>query len=317
MASLLLAWYDAGHRRLPWRESTRLYPVWLSEIMLQQTRVEAVIPYFQRFLDRFPDVDALAAAVEPDVLAAWSGLGYYSRARLFHRAVKQVASAGPPASLSELRALPGVGEYTAAAVGSIVLGLPVAAVDGNVLRVVSRVINSDADISRPATRKCFQATAQQWLDPRRPGDFNQAMMELGATLCTPRKPACLRCPITPLCGAYAAGTQHQLPVKIRRAQPREVALDVLILLRHSKVYLLPRAAAEKRLAGFWELPRKNADTDAEAVGKFTHQIVNDRYRVTVWKGRPPAGRLSGGRWFSPAELSQTPVTTVTRKALNT
>ncbi len=319
MPSLLLAWYDAGHRRLPWRESTRLYPVWLSEIMLQQTRVEAVIPYFHRFLDRFPDIDTLAAAVESDVLAAWSGLGYYSRARLLHRAVRQVASTGPPASLTELRALPGVGEYTAAAIGSIVLGLPVAAVDGNVLRVVSRLTNSDADISLPATRKRFQATAQEWLDPLRPGDFNQAMMELGATLCTPRNPECGRCPITPLCGAHAAGTQHELPVKISRVQVRQVALDVLILLRQSKVYLLPRAAAEKRLAGFWELPQKDAvaATETEAVGNFTHQIVNDRYRVTVWKGRPPAGRLSGGRWFSTAELGQIPVTTLTRKALNT
>ena len=319
MPSLLLAWYDAGHRQLPWRESTRLYPVWLSEIMLQQTRVEAVIPYFHRFLDRFPDIDALAAAVEPDVLAAWSGLGYYSRARLLHRAVRQVASDGPPSSLAELRALPGVGEYTAAAIGSIVLGLPVACVDGNVLRVVSRVTNDGADISRPATLKRFQATAQQWLDPLRPGDFNQAIMELGATLCTPRNPACGRCPVVPICGAHAAGTQHELPVKIRRAEVRETALDVLILLRRGKVYLLPRAAAEKRLAGFWELPGKSAvaDAHAEAVGNFTHQIVNDRYRVTVWKGRPPAGRLCGGRWFSPAELSQTPVTTVTRKALNT
>ena len=317
-SNCLLAWYDAEHRTLPWRESTDLYPVWLSEIMLQQTRVEAVIPYFHRFLDRFPDLHALAAAAESDVLAAWSGLGYYSRARSLHRAAREVAATRSPETVEELRALPGIGEYTAAAIGSIVLHLPVAAVDGNVLRVVSRVTNDGAEISLPATRKRFLSTAQQWLDTRRPGDFNQAMMELGATLCTPRNPQCGRCPVASSCAARAAGTERQLPVKAGKAAVREVPLHVLILLRRGKLFLVRRDASEKRLAGFWELPRKDGFTGlhTEPAGSFTHQIVNDRFRVTVWKGQPPGGRLPGGRWFSLSALTETPVTTVTRKALH-
>jgi A/G-specific adenine glycosylase len=318
-----LAWYDDVRRELPWRQSNDFYRVWLSEIMLQQTRVEAVIPYFHRFLGRFPDIQALAAAAEPDVLAAWSGLGYYSRARLLHRAAKQVASTGIP---EDLRALPGIGEYTAAAVGSIALGLPVAAVDGNVLRVVSRVTNDGSEINLPATRKRFQSIAQSWLDTARPGDFNQAMMELGATVCTPRSPDCGRCPIRSQCAARAAGTQSQLPVKLGKARVCEVALDVLVLERRGRIFLVQRGAGERRLRGFWELPEKNAFAmkgeiagsvaiKAALAGGFRHQIVNDRFQVTVWRAAAPSGRIAGGKWFRESDLATMPITTVTRKAL--
>ncbi len=317
LAALLLAWYDKTRRDLPWRTSNDFYRVWLSEIMLQQTRVEAVIPYFHRFLGRFPGIEALAAAPEPDVLAAWSGLGYYSRARLLHRAAKQVAATGVP---EDLRALPGIGEYTAAAVGSIALGLPIAAVDGNVLRVVSRVTNDGSEINLPATRKRFQAIAQSWMDHYsgrpRPGDFNQAMMELGATVCTPRSPDCSRCPIRNQCGARAAGTQSQLPVKLRKTPVREVALDVLVLQRRGRIFLVQRGTGERRLSGFWELPEKNAFAmKADLAGGFRHQIVNDRFQVTVWRAAGPSGRIAGGKWFRESDLAITPITTVTRKAL--
>lgn len=313
----MLAWYDEIRRDLPWRQSTDFYRVWVSEIMLQQTRVEAVIPYFHRFLDRFPDIEKLAVANEPDVLAAWSGLGYYSRARLLHRAAKAVATSGLPESLEELRALPGVGEYTAAAIGSIALGLPVAAVDGNVLRVVSRITRDASEIGLGATRQRFQAIAQSWMNAARPGDFNQAMMELGATVCLPRSPDCGRCPVAKLCAACAAGTQSQLPVKIRKAEVREAALDVVVLRRRDRILLVQRSHGEKRLGGFWELPERHVCAGIEAVraGAFSHQIVNDRFRVTVWHARPPRGRIPGGKWFTERDLATTPVTTVTRKAL--
>ena len=322
-SALLLALYDDVRRELPWRQSTDFYRVWLSEIMLQQTRVEAVIPYFHRFLDKFPDIPTLAAAPEPDVLAAWSGLGYYSRARLLHRAAKEVAVNGIP---EDLRALPGVGEYTAAAVGSIALGFPIAAVDGNVLRVVSRATNDGSGINLPGTRKRFQTIAQSWLDPTRPGDFNQAMMELGATVCTPRSPDCSRCPIRNECAARAAGTQSQLPVKLGKAPVREVALDVLVMQRGDRVFLVQRGAGERRLSGFWELPEKRAfaieaalaggfEIKAALLGGFRHQIVNDRFEVTVWRAVAPGGRIAGGKWFRESDLATTPVTTLTRKAL--
>lgn len=180
----LLAWYDRERRDLPWRATPGqtgrpdFYRVWLSETMLQQTRVEAVVPYYNRFLARFPDVESLARASEPDVLTAWSGLGYYSRARNLHRAAKHVIATGLPADYAQLRQLAGIGPYTAGAVASIAFGLPHAAVDGNVLRVISRLANDPGEISSPQTRRRFSQEAQRLLHLRRPGDFNQAMMEL-------------------------------------------------------------------------------------------------------------------------------------------
>ncbi len=312
----LLAWYDAVLRDLPWRETTDFYRVWLSEIMLQQTRVEAVIPYFHRFLAAFPAIETLAAAPEQDVLAAWSGLGYYSRARNLHGAAKQVATAGIPKTYEEIRALPGVGDYTAAAVVSIALGLPHAAVDGNVIRVISRLTNDPSEVSAPATRRRITEIAQALLDPHRPGDFNQAMMELGATICKPGVPNCLSCPVRASCAAFEAGTQQQLPVKLKKQKTREVLLDLVILLRGAGVFMVQRAANEKRLAGFWELPDTKllAKMRGKPGAEFTHQIVNDRFRVRVYLATVPKV-LPEGRWFGKAELPGIPVSTIARKAL--
>src|ERR1035438_4678919 len=186
LARLLVDWYRKGHRDLPWRRTTDPYRIWVSEIMLQQTRVQAAIPYYRRFLDRFPTVEALAAAAEQDVLTLWAGLGYYSRARNLRRAAQQVVAAGGfPRDYAAIRALPGIGDYTAAAIASIVFQLPYAAVDGNVLRVVARVENDAADIASPRTRERFRAIAREWMGRRQPGVFNQALMELGATVCVP------------------------------------------------------------------------------------------------------------------------------------
>ncbi|HWB95145.1 MAG TPA: A/G-specific adenine glycosylase, partial [Bryobacteraceae bacterium] len=206
-AAALLAWYARSHRDLPWRRTRDPYRIWISEIMLQQTRAQAVIPYYEKFLDRFPTVEALAEAPEHDVLAAWSGLGYYSRARNLQKAAVAITAAGGfPREYEELRRLPGIGPYTAAAIASIAFGLPHAVLDGNVMRVVARLENDPADIASPKTRARFQQRAQELLDPREAGHFNQAIMELGATLCLPRAPQCLLCPVAGECRALAAGT---------------------------------------------------------------------------------------------------------------
>ncbi len=284
--------------------------------MLQQTRVEAVIPYFERFLALFPDVHSLAGASEPAVLAAWSGLGYYSRARNLHRGAKQVAAAGAPAGYDELRALAGIGPYTAAAIASIAFNQPHAAVDGNVMRVVSRVTGDAGEISSPVTKARFTEAAQLLLDPRRPGDFNQAMMELGATVCIPRSPRCGECPVSRFCAAHASGRQNELPVKLKKNAARDVPLDLALLREKSRIFLIQRASAERRLAGFWELPPRSLFPrwHGRLAARFTHQIVNDRFRISVFEGPAPAA-LPPGKWFAPAKLTAIPLTTVTRKAL--
>ena len=317
----LLGWYDRAKRDLPWRgRKPDFYRTWISEIMLQQTRVEAVIPYYEKFLAQFPRVDSLARAPETEVLTAWSGLGYYSRARNLHRAAKQVAAGGVPGNYGELLELAGIGRYTAAAIASIALGHPHAAVDGNVLRVISRLTNDPADIGSPRTQARFSEEAQRLLDQKRPGDFNQAMMELGATICVPRSPDCGHCPVVKFCAAHAAGTERELPVKLKKATARGVELHLAALQSRDEddqIFLVQRSPKEKRMAGFWELPSKEMlpRWRGKAVKRIVHQIVNDRFQVTVWQGRAPK-ILPVGRWFNPAELKTIPLTTITRKALS-
>lgn len=283
--------------------------------MLQQTRVEAVIGYYHRFLDRFPNARSLADAEEADVLAAWSGLGYYSRARNLRRAARDVCDRFP-SEYDAIRSLPGVGPYTAAAVGSIACGLPYAAVDGNVLRVVARLAGDSGEIAAPATRARFTALAQEWLDPARPGDFNQAIMELGATICLPRAPLCLLCPVARDCAARQEARQYELPVKRPKSPPREAAWTVVVMHRRSSVLLKQRSAEESRLADFWELPTPEdlpGLEEARSAGSFKHTIVNTRYTIHVLTARP---RLAPGlHWFSLEGLRLIPVTTVSRKAL--
>jgi A/G-specific adenine glycosylase len=284
--------------------------------MLQQTRVEAVTGYYRRFLDRFPTARDLAEAEEADVLAVWSGLGYYSRARHLRHAARHVCGRFP-SDYDAIRALPGVGPYTAAAVASIACGLPHAAVDGNVLRVVARLAGDAGDISAPVTRRRFTALAQEWLDSARPGDFNQAMMELGATVCLPRAPLCLLCPVARDCTARQEARQHELPVKRPKSAPVEAGVSVVVMRRGESVLLRQRSADEPRMAGFWELP---APRDIPGLGKaciagsFRHTIVNTRYQVQVLTARPPR-RAPGMKWISSQELSRIPLTTISRKAL--
>ena len=314
----LLAWYGRSQRDLPWRETREPYRVWISEIMLQQTRAQAAIPYYVRFLERFPDLVSLAAAREGEVLAAWSGLGYYSRARNLRRAAQQaVAAGGFPREYAGIRALAGVGPYTAAAIASIAFGLPYAALDGNVMRVVARLEDDGADISSARTRRRFQETAQRMLDPRRPGEFNQAMMELGATLCAPRAPACGGCPVRDHCRARMRGTAAALPVKLRHMEPEDVEAALALVRRGGRVLLRQRPADASRMAGFWELPSPEELPGLRGTGEagvFRHGITRHRYRVTVVTGTV-ARAPHGMRWFRPAELASIPVSTMARKAL--
>jgi len=250
----LLAWWDRGRRDLPWRRTRDPWAILVSEVMLQQTTVAAVVPYWERFVRRWPRPADLAAARTDELLSAWAGLGYYRRARHLQAAACAVAEAGGelPRSAHELRELPGVGEYTAAAVASIAHGEPVAAVDGNVERVLSRLFALEADPKSAAGRAALRAHADALLDRRRPGDFNQALMELGATLCRPAAPLCRLCPLRARCAALAQGAPERFP----RRPPRAAALPMLraaaVVVRRGRVLLRRRDAAPN--AGFLELP---------------------------------------------------------------
>ena len=287
--------------------------------MLQQTRAQAVIPYYERFLDRFPDVQALAAAAEDDVLALWSGLGYYSRARNLRLAAVEIGRAGGfPHDYEGVRALPGIGDYTAAAVASIAFGLPHAVVDGNVLRVVARVEDDASDIGSAKTRERFRGVVQGWLDHGDPGRFNQALMELGATVCLPRNPLCLVCPLATVCGARVSGRAGELPVKLRKQEAVRVEGELLVVERGGRVLLRQRDASARRMAGFWDLPSpEDLPTAKKAgrVGEIRHTITHHRYRLAVRRAAV-RGRVGAGfRWFAAGELDAVPFSTMARKAL--
>ena len=320
VSRLLLAWYARGHRDLPWRNTRDPYPIWVSEIMLQQTRAQAVIPYYHRFLERFPNVSALAAAAEDAVLALWSGLGYYSRARNLRLAAQRIAAAGGfPRDYAAIRALPGIGDYTAAAVGSIAFDLPFAVLDGNVLRVVARVTNDPGDISAGRTRERFREIAQQWLDPRQPGHFNQALMELGATVCLPRHPLCLVCPLAACCRARQAGTAAQLPVKLRKTDPVRLSGTLLVVRNRGRILLRQRDAAASRMAGFWDLPAPEdlpAAKIGTRIGDIRHTITHHHYRLEVHSATADLPDRDGFRWFKIAQLAEIPFSTTARKALH-
>ena len=321
VSRLLLAWYRGGHRDLPWRRVSDPYLIWVSEVMLQQTRAQAAIPYYQRFIERFPTVAALASAGEEEVLTLWSGLGYYARARNLLRAARQVAAAAGafPREYDDIRALPGVGDYTAAAIASMAFQLPCAVVDGNVLRVVARVENDAADIASPRTRERFRAVAQSWLDPRHPGLFNQALMELGATVCLPGKPRCRVCPLSSLCRARESGTVLELPVKLRKTRPVRIAGALLLVRKGRRILLRQREPGASRMAGFWDLPAPEdlpGAPTAQVFGEFRHTITHHHYTFTVLAAAAPTGRTRPPfRWFDPAALTRIPLSTTARKAL--
>ena len=256
IASRLLAWYDQNKRDLPWRRDTDPYRVWVSEVMLQQTRVEAVKPYFERWLERFPDVYSLAEAPEDEVLRCWQGLGYYSRARNLQQGVREVVAeygGQIPADLQAIRTLAGVGEYTAGAILSIAYKQRQPAVDGNVLRVFSRLFCITGDIRRPATKRLITDYVENELPSDRPGDFNQAVMDLGSAICTPKQPRCDQCPLSGWCLAYKQGRQLELPERKKDAAPVVVLLAAAVVASDDG-FLLRRRPAKGLLANMWEFP---------------------------------------------------------------
>ena len=257
----LPAWFDGARRPMPWRETgpdgrRDPYRVWISEVMLQQTRVETAVPYFHRFVERFPTVADLAEAPLDDVLQRWEGLGYYSRARNLHRAAGRVVSdhgGRIPADADAFRALPGVGPYTAAAVLSLAYDVPLAVLDGNVIRVLTRVFAVEADARAGRTRRALQQLADRLLDGRRPGRWNESVMELGATVCTPRSPACGRCPLQTVCQANARGTPEAFPMSSPRRPVPHVDVAVGVVLDGNRV-LIQKRPETAMLGGLWEFP---------------------------------------------------------------
>jgi A/G-specific adenine glycosylase len=259
----LLDFYDEGRRDLPWRESLDPYRIWVSEVMLQQTRVDTVVPYYRRWMERFPTVEVLAEASSEEVLRLWQGLGYYSRARNLHNAARVVVEAWDgvvPNTVEALRQLPGVGEYTAGAVASIAFGAPVPAVDGNVRRVLARLAD-DPDPTPARLRRWAGAL----VDPERPGDFNQGLMELGALVCTPRAPGCARCPLEAECRARREGTQELRPLPRRRGRVRRAVAVSLVLHRGTGAeteVLLERRPDDGLLGGMWSTPTRELSPEA-------------------------------------------------------
>lgn len=250
---LLLEWYRISKRELPWRGTHDPYKIWVSEIMLQQTRVEAVKGYYLRFLEKFPTASALAAASEEEVLKAWEGLGYYSRARNLHKAAKQIAENGFPENFEGVRALAGVGDYTAGAICSIAYNLPCPAVDGNVLRVLTRLLADESNIDDNKTRAEFSALLKK-VYPAEAGDFCQALMELGAIVCVPNgAPSCGACPWESVCKAHFAGEEERFPVRSEKRPRKVVNAEVLVLCREGK-YALEKRADKGLLASLWQFP---------------------------------------------------------------
>ncbi len=333
LAARLLAWYRADHRALPWRLTRDPYRIWISEVMLQQTRVEAVVPHYETFLRRYPTLAALAEASEEDVLASWAGLGYYRRARQLHAASKRVVSdhGGEwPRAYSQLRALPGIGDYTAAAIASIAFDEPRAALDGNALRVLSRMADEQRDIRKAATQSALRDAAQGLMDAVPRGsrcDFTQALIELGAVVCVPRTPRCEQCPWSASCSGLAAGSAPYLPIKGARSVPRRVNLSVALVVREQRVLLRQRPADASIMPGFWELPMASGDllalrastgvrsVDAEELGSFAHVITTKRYTVRVCLADSGDALAQDQRWIPVEALNRLPLSTISRKAM--
>ena len=268
----LLVWYDAHKRDLPWRRTQDPYKIWISEIMLQQTRVDTVIPYYERFLDWFPTVAELAQAPEEKLLKAWEGLGYYSRVRNMQKAAQQIMEKHGgvfPSSYEEISKLKGIGPYTAGAIASIAFGLPEPAVDGNVMRVLARLFEVDYDIGVPTNRKIFQAMMEILIDPSRPGDFNQALMDLGSDIESPVNPRPEESPVKDFSAAYQHGTMDRYPIKAPKKKPVPVYLTAFIIKDSQGRYLLEKNEREGLLSGFWHFPLIEVDSLSENLGQLS------------------------------------------------
>ena len=328
----LLAWFDAGHRDLPWRRTTDPYRILVAEYLLQRTRVASGLPYYRRFLQAFPDVAALANASEEDVLRAWEGLGYYRRARNLHAAAKAVVREHRgriPSDAASLAALPGIGPYTAGAVASIAFGEPVPAVDGNVTRVLSRVFHIDEDVTAASGRARVLGLARTLVPSDRPGDFNQALMELGATVCVPRRPTCPACPLAGVCLARASGLQSSLPRAHATRRPTVSAVAFAYVRSRGRVLLVHRPDGAL-LGGLWALPggeippacdgpaalrrivaeQTGVRVDVrEDVARVAHVFSHRRWSGAVYRCTPRGGTglPASARWVAPEEVQRLPL----------
>jgi A/G-specific adenine glycosylase len=337
----LLDWFRRHQRKLPWRATRDPYRIWVAEVMLQQTQVQTVLPFYRRFLERFPDVACLARADLGDVLKAWEGLGYYARARNLHRAAGHVVACHRgrvPSEPAAFRRLPGAGEYITAAVQSIAFGHPLAVVDGNVKRVLARLACVAAPVNLTAAQSIFRKLAAELLAQERPGDFNQAMMELGALVCRPRDPDCRRCPLVFVCRAYQAGKTDRYPRRRPAAARPAYDLVIGVVVRNGRM-LIVRRPTEGLLGGLWEFPagpvEKGQDPAAACVCAVRHSVgltvqvaafltrlrhAYTHFRITadVFRCRCRAGRVqlrepAAFRWVRLEEIDRLPFTGATRK----
>lgn len=336
----LLLWFEKDGRNLPWREVDDPYAIWVAEVMLQQTRVETVIPYYVRWLVKFPTLDQLASAETDDVLRLWEGLGYYQRAHNLHSAARIICEkyrGRMPQDPAELESLPGIGRYTAAAIASIAFGKRVVALDGNLRRVISRIINYDLDATTASAERQFQIWASRRMPESYASAFNQALMDLGATICIPKNPTCSKCPISSYCESFALGIQNQRPVKRGKSEIPHYIVSAGVLRRDGKV-LIGRRPVGKLLGGLWEFPGGKCLQDESiddclvrewqeeldmliepggVVGVFQHAYTH--FKVTVHAiecsaaGDVPSAKVhSEIRWVDPARLGEFPMGKVDR-----
>jgi len=306
----LIGWFEEEQRELPWRKDKNPYKIWVSEIMLQQTRVDTVIPYFNRFIEQFPTIQALAKAEEDKVLKAWEGLGYYSRARNLQSAVKEVHekyNGQVPNNQKEISTLKGVGPYTAGAILSIAYGIPEPAVDGNVMRVLARILSIWEDIAKPATRKVFEEAVRRIISHENPSSFNQALMELGALICTPTSPSCLLCPVREHCHAFHEGTASELPIKTKNNKQKNVQIVAAVLENNDGKILIHKRPKTGLLANLWEFPNVEVHLPyinekdhlkesvqslygaeiqvSEMIGQIEHVFSHLTWNINAYKGK--------------------------------
>jgi A/G-specific adenine glycosylase len=329
----LITWFEANKADLPWRRTKEPYAIWLSEIMLQQTQVTTVIPYYERFLERFPTVQSLAAAPVDDVLKQWEGLGYYSRARNLHRAAQMIMwefGGKFPASLHDLLRLPGVGRYTAGAIASLAYGQDVSVVDGNVIRILTRLLDVAADVGQTPTKQTLWDVAEQLVPDGRAPAWNEGLMELGRRICTPKSPGCEACPIAIHCVARQAGTQHERPVKQPRAKTPHLDVTAAVITRDDGRILIAQRPADGMLGGLWEFPggkrkpgeslpdclRREIDEElgieiavGGQIGTVRHAYTHFRmtlyaFRCEYVSGQPAAIGCTDWAWVTLDELDQ-------------
>lgn len=328
----LVEWFQREKRDLPWRKTKDPYKIWVSEVMLQQTRVDTVIPYYENFLEKFPTPEVLAEAEESFLLKQWEGLGYYSRARNLQAGVREVVeSYGSivPNTRDEISKLKGVGPYTAGAVLSIAYSVPEHAVDGNVMRVLSRVLLIEDDIALPKTRKVFEKAVMDLIDPNHPSDFNQGLMELGALVCTPTSPKCLLCPVRDYCGAFAEGRTAELPVKVKKTKVKKLHYDVYVIENEAGQICMEQRPATGLLANMWQFPMVEQTADYSGIAQYTkeHEIelhgqeelveLKHIFSHIVWhlKAFYVKGESKSGKWFTLDEIEHLPLPVPMQKIL--